>query len=145
MWSRSAAKVKKLPDIGCQLFVYINRLDGIQDAITRLLNHLTYKSTCLPGPGAEIFRAMAAKEEPCLLQWRRSVKLAITRLNLLSKARQHHLMSLLHLLRILILLITSFLYKSCKMIISCFMQNLYKNFSNGNIRKIFAMRMTTLQ
>ena len=64
MWGRGAAEVKKLPDGGYQLFVDINKLDGIQDAITRLLKHLTYyKSTCLPGPGADFFAAMTAIDD----------------------------------------------------------------------------------
>ena len=61
MWGRGAATVKKLENGNVELFVDINNLDGIRDAITTLLKHLTYyKATCLPGPAAEFFGALTS-------------------------------------------------------------------------------------
>lgn len=64
MWGRGAAEIRKTAEGGYQLFVDINKLDGIKDAITTLLKHLNYyKTTCLPGPGAEFFAAMTAFDD----------------------------------------------------------------------------------
>ena len=64
MWGRGAASVKFNKEGNVELYVDYNNLDGIKDAITTLLKHLTYyKATCLPGPGTEFFTALTSIDD----------------------------------------------------------------------------------
>ena len=64
MWGRGAASVKITPEGKAQLYVDPDNLDGIRDAITTLLKHLTYyKAACLPGPGKEFFSALTSIDD----------------------------------------------------------------------------------